>query len=245
MMPIIEVYTQNERYVKRHVREAMKPKEKKPADPPASDESPAGESEEAKAASPDAAATAADPDLETLTEKVKQTNNFIAQAPLLVTQGNGNVAFQFQKNYIMLVYYSLIQFRNYQANNFNILFLILASYIVKHQVNYSFIEGLQQFTPVILRNFSQLKKTDELELFFGKCGRNAILEAPSPVSYMQDYLKYVVPNQSQFMMRALSKNSVKCLTGYLYERYLAKERGTAHGEGLNSRDGLAELKVGN
>lgn len=35
----------------------------------------------------------------------------------------GNKHANFHKNYALLVFYGLIQFRNYQANNFNILFL--------------------------------------------------------------------------------------------------------------------------
>jgi len=39
------------------------------------------------------------------------------------SQLEGNKHIMFHKNYALLVFYGLIQFRNYQANNFNILFL--------------------------------------------------------------------------------------------------------------------------
>ena len=78
----------------------------------------------------------------------------------------------------------MIQFRNYQASNFNILFLILSSYIVKNHVNSSFIHALTKFQDILLQNFVVLEKTDEIELFFGKCGRNMIIDAPENMSYI-------------------------------------------------------------
>lgn len=118
-----------------------------------------------------------------LSDKIKSKCDFMNKLPMLVNKGDGNIGFQFQKSYILLAYYCLIQFRNYQASNFNILFLILSSYIVRTHVNASFIDALQIFTSVIIENHCQLDKTDELDLFFGRCGRNMIKEAPAPMQF--------------------------------------------------------------
>ena len=134
--------------------------------------------------------------------------------PVLVAQGDGNKTFSFQKNYILLSYYCLIQFRNYQASNFNILFLILASYIVKNHVNASFIEDLKNFTEIILQNFTKLEKTDELDLFFGKCGRNVIVSPPESLEFVKKWNKVIVPHQSCFIQKLLSKKtiySIQCM----------------------------------
>ena len=145
------------------------------------------------------------PPLKTLEEKIKVHTDFIGQLPFLVPEGDGGTAFQFQKNYVLLAYYCLIQFRNYQASNFNILFLILSSYIVKNHVNASFIDGLQKFTCVILQNFNMLEKTDELDLFFGKCGSNRIIDAPPNIFFVQKWIQFVVPHQSVFAVKLLHK----------------------------------------
>lgn len=94
----------------------------------------------------------------------------------------------------MLAYYCLIQFRNYQANNFNILFLIIASYIFKQHVNASFVDGLTCLSGVLFENYLQLEKTNELDLFFGKCGKNKIAEAPAKLEYIQKWIEVVAPH---------------------------------------------------
>ena len=88
----------------------------------------------------------------------------------------------------------MIQFRNYQANNFNILFLIIASYIFKKHVNASFIEGLHKISSILFENFLLLEKTNELDLFFGKCGKNVINKAPEKLSFIQKWSDLVAPH---------------------------------------------------
>lgn len=56
---------------------------------------------------------------------------------------------------------------------------------MKNHINGSFVEGLQKFTSLILHNFSTLEKTDELDLFFGKCGNNVIKETPSKIEHIR------------------------------------------------------------
>ena len=63
-------------------------------------------------------------------EKLSIKFDMFEKMPHRLYRGSGNWRFQFSKNYALLVYYSLIQFRNYQAANFNILFLVFACYIL-------------------------------------------------------------------------------------------------------------------
>ena len=143
-----------------------------------------------------------------LAEKIVVKSEFLKSLPVLVAQGDGNKCFSFQKNYTLLAYYCLIQFRNYQASNFNILFLILASYIVKNHVNASFIAGLQRFTDVLQENFQRLEKTDDLDLFFGKCGKNDIAEAPEMLDYIKKWVRLVMPHQCSFYNKLLRTKTV-------------------------------------
>ena len=95
------------------------------------------------------------PPQQTLAQKMKNKSQFMEKLPVLVPEGDGNTSFSFQNNYLLLAYYSLIMFRNYQASNFNILFLILSSYIVKHQINSAFSKGLNQLNSVLLENYEK------------------------------------------------------------------------------------------
>jgi len=133
------------------------------------------------------------PEEKDLAQKITMKSDFLNQLPVLVADGDGNTGFSFQKNYTLLAFYCLIQFRNYQASNFNILFLILASYIVKNHVNATFVKGLEYFTTTLLENFVLLEKTDELDLFFGKCGRNMIVEPPQNLQAVQKWVQLVAP----------------------------------------------------
>lgn len=147
------------------------------------------------------------PPKKTLAEKIATRTQFLEKLPVLVASGDGNTAFAFQKNYALLSYYCLIQFRNYQANNFNILFLIIASYIFKKHVNASFIDGLQRISSILFENFLSLEKTNELDLFFGKCGRNVIQAAPQKLSFIQKWIELVSPHQSCYVLKVLNKKT--------------------------------------
>lgn len=69
-------------------------------------------------------------------EKLEIKHNLFENLPArLAGGGSGHWRFQFTKNYTLLVYYSLIQFRNYQAANFNILFLVFACYIMQRYLD--------------------------------------------------------------------------------------------------------------
>lgn len=62
-------------------------------------------------------------------QKIELVNNQLTCLPLDQNAGSAQ-NFMFEKSYILLVFYSLIQFRNYQASNFNIINLLFACYIV-------------------------------------------------------------------------------------------------------------------
>ena len=70
--------------------------------------------------------------------KIKKKNRFLKGLPNQVISGNGNQMFRFQKNYLLLIYYSLIQFRNYQASNINIISLLMASFLMSKYLCSSF-----------------------------------------------------------------------------------------------------------
>ena len=87
----------------------------------------------------------------------------------------------------------MIQFRNYQASNINIISLLLASYIMSRYLSAAFRKALLKIQAVVQKNNSLLKKTDEMDLFFGRCGVNSIEEAPNAVHSYQTWVqKYVI-----------------------------------------------------
>jgi hypothetical protein len=92
------------------------------------------------------------------------------------------------------VYYCLIQFRNYQSSNFNILFLVFACYIVKQQANQTFARGLQKVQRYMHFNMFAKGKSDDMELFFGKFGINNIQK---PHSKLYDYQQWI----SQYLVK--------------------------------------------
>ena len=121
--------------------------------------------------------------------KIKKKHLFLKNLPNQVISGNGNQMFRFQKNYLLLIYYSLIQFRNYQASNINIISLLMASFLMSKYLCGSFFESITKIQAVIQKNNQNLSKTDEMDLFFGKCGANSIDEAPKPISIYQKWVK--------------------------------------------------------
>lgn len=110
----------------------------------------------------------------------------------LVNGGSGNWKFQFTKNYTLLVYYNLIQFRNYQAANFNILFLVFACYILQRYLDQMFHFHLAKVVEIVYRNFQMKKKSDDYELFLGKQGKNVILGPVEKVKIFQDWASQVL-----------------------------------------------------
>ena len=61
------------------------------------------------------------------------------------------------------------------------------------QLSASFKKQLTKITAIVSKNNTLLSKTDEMDLFFGKCGVNAIEEAPSAISSYQTWVqKYVI-----------------------------------------------------
>ena len=89
----------------------------------------------------------------TTAEKLLIKYDMFEKLPLRMTRGSGNWRFQFSKNYTLLVYYSLIQFRNYQAANFNILFLVFACYILQRYLDSMFSYHLSRIIEIVYRNF--------------------------------------------------------------------------------------------
>ena len=69
----------------------------------------------------------------------------------MVPDGDGNTSFQFQRHYILLVYYCLIQFRNFKVSG-NALYMIQAGLVVKNHVNSSFMASFKRFSNVLKEN---------------------------------------------------------------------------------------------
>jgi hypothetical protein len=86
-------------------------------------------------------------------DKILIKYSMFNRIPVTLTKGGGNWRFQFTKNYTLLVYYSLIQFRNYQAANFNIIFLVFGCYILQRYLDSMFLHHLQKIIEVVFRNF--------------------------------------------------------------------------------------------
>ena len=72
------------------------------------------------------------------------------------------------------MFYGLIQFRNYQANNFNILFLAFSCNILKKHFSPLGERHIQKIVDLVYRNFDQKEKSDEYEMFLGKSGKNKL-----------------------------------------------------------------------
>eukprot|EP00347_Sterkiella_histriomuscorum_P020361 403338103 len=127
----------------------------------------------------------------TTAEKMLIKYDMFTKFPARLTRGSGNWRFQFSKNYTLLVYYSLIQFRNYQAANFNILFLVFACYILQRYLDSMFSHHLQKIIEIVYRNFQMQKKSDDYELFLGKSGKNYIIGPPEKMKIYQDWVSQV------------------------------------------------------
>ena len=84
----------------------------------------------------------------------------------------GNQQVSFHKNYALLVYYGLIQFRNYQANNFNILFLAFSCNVLKKHFSPLGSAHIFKIVDLVWKNYESKEKSDEYEMFLGKSGKN-------------------------------------------------------------------------
>lgn len=73
----------------------------------------------------------------------------------------------FQVQYTHLIFYCMIQFRNYQATSFNILFLVISNFISQRQIDPTFLRHFKQNMEVIMLNYIDRKKTNEYEMFLG------------------------------------------------------------------------------
>ena len=124
----------------------------------------------------------------------------------------------FEKAYILLVHYSLIQFRNYQASNFNIINLLFACYIVQKYLCKKFARSLQQISKIALHNHLKLDKTDEIELFFGKVGSNKVLDCDKGVLVYSYWMTEVLKLSNSFHSRFYEENNLLKFTQQSYDQ---------------------------
>lgn len=125
-------------------------------------------------------------------EKLEVSYSMFQRVPVCLTGGSGHWKFQFTKNYTLLVYYCLIQFRNYQAANFNILFLVFACYIMQRYLDKMLNSHFEKVVEIVFRNFQLKKKSDDYELFLGKSGKNLLLGPADRIKAFQDWSTVVM-----------------------------------------------------
>lgn len=73
----------------------------------------------------------------------------------------------FQLQYTHLIFYCMVQFRNYQAASFNILYLVLANFISQREIDPTFLRHFKRVIALTRRNYLAASKTNEYEMFLG------------------------------------------------------------------------------
>ena len=106
----------------------------------------------------------------------------------------GNKHISFHKNYALLVFYGLIQFRNYQANNFNILFLAFSCNVLKKHFTTLGEKHIDKVVDLVKRNFDQKDKSDEYEMFLGKSGKNKLEGKEDYIDYYKNFSEIIIKN---------------------------------------------------
>ena len=91
------------------------------------------------------------------------------------------------------------------------------------QLNASFRKQLYKIQAIITKNNSLLSKTDEMDLFFGKCGVNTIEEAPGAISTYQDWVQKYVIFGSAYSSKFFRDNNLFLLTDTLYLKLAKNE----------------------
>jgi len=77
----------------------------------------------------------------------------------------------FPNHYTFLIFFCMIQFRNYQSASFNILSLVAANFIWQRQIDPSFLRHYKHIINALISNYLNGKKTDEYELFLGSADK--------------------------------------------------------------------------
>ena len=95
--------------------------------------------------------------------------------------------FVFGDDYNILTLFTVIpHLSNYGMLTFHCLMacfsLFLPSQLILGFSHQTWTESIIKIQAVIEKNNQNLTKTDEMDLFFGKCGANSIDEAPKPIS---------------------------------------------------------------
>ena len=84
----------------------------------------------------------------------------------------------------------MIQFRNYQAVNFNILYLAISNFISQRQMDPTFLRHFKENLRNLVLNYLKLKKTSEYEIFLGGSQRlNHMVASPTISSSLEIMIK--------------------------------------------------------
>lgn len=148
---------------------------------------------------------------------MQQATNLLWELPIDNEQGSGH-NLSFERSYCMLVLYSLIQFRNYQASNFNIINLQFACFIVQKFLCKRMAASLLQIKTLVEHNHLLLDKTDDIELFFGKIGSNRVTDCDTPVQAYFYWMHKVMKNANCFHSRFYEENNLLQFTKLTYEK---------------------------
>ena len=84
----------------------------------------------------------------------------------------------------------------------------MASFLMSKYLCSSFQESILKIQAVITKNNQNLGKTDEMDLFFGKCGANSIDEAPKTISVYQTWVKKYVVFGSAYVSKIFKVNNL-------------------------------------
>lgn len=153
-------------------------------------------------------------------QKVELVSDLLKDLPTDNARGSA-YNFSFERSYCLLVLYSLIQFRNYQASNFNIINLQFACYIVQKFLCKRMTTSLKQIKSLVEHNHLLLDKTDEIELFFGKVGTNRIQENDSPAQVYYYWMQKVMKHSNCFHSRFFEENNFLLFTKLGYDQTVA------------------------
>ena len=111
--------------------------------------------------------------------------------------------------YIHLIFYCMIQFRNYQAASFNILFLVLANFISQRQIDPSFLRKYRIVLRTLISNYLKRKKTGDYEMFLGSHDKfNTVMQACTDPQRL--YSKCYSLNSRYKILQRLGSSVGKC-----------------------------------
>ena len=134
----------------------------------------------------------------TYTHSLKEIEQYQQKNALIIDSANSpTMNYQylsmknlFQNHYSHIIFYCMIQFRNYQAVNFNILYLAISNFISQRQMDPTFLRHFKENLRNLVLNYLKLKKTSEYEIFLGGSQRlNHMVASPTIGSSLESMIR--------------------------------------------------------